>query len=372
MSTSIARLLRRPAASTQSLESVALLLAGAVLVVVAPVSWLFYRDGEWPISGPGSLGQAIAITSAVVAGAVFVFGRAVVSTRAGRAGVTDRAERRGRLRWFDVAALAIAHAVIALLGWTGLASVLSLSFIDAVVFSVPAAALTGVAVALTAYAVFLSSVHMSPMMLSLVLAVFLALGAIASMLSASDPHWWQMNLSSLGMTDDLSALAFNLTLIIAGVLVTTIAHYAVSSIPASTPKAVKGRRKVTAMLALLGILLACVGVFPVDEYLQAHNLAATGMAIVFTVLVFALPRWLPAAPRPFVILGYVDVAIIVVMAVFFINGYYNLTAVELVVAVLVFGWVIVFLRNPGEATPTGPDSGADDGAADVTGADATR
>ncbi|HEY1106774.1 MAG TPA: DUF998 domain-containing protein, partial [Agromyces sp.] len=360
MSTSIARLLRRPAASTQSLESVALLLAGAVLVVVAPVSWLFYRDGEWPISGPGSLGQAIAITSAVVAGAVFVFGRAVVSTRAGRAGVTDRAERRGRLRWFDVAALAIAHAVIALLGWTGLASVLSLSFIDAVVFSVPAAALTGVAVALTAYAVFLSSVHMSPMMLSLVLAVFLALGAIASMLSASDPHWWQMNLSSLGMTDDLSALAFNLTLIIAGVLVTTIAHYAVSSIPASTPKAVKGRRKVTAMLALLGILLACVGVFPVDEYLQAHNLAATGMAIVFTVLVFALPRWLPAAPRPFVILGYVDVAIIVVMAVFFINGYYNLTAVELVVAVLVFGWVIVFLRNPGEATPAGRDGDADD------------
>ncbi|MFD5866464.1 DUF998 domain-containing protein [Agromyces sp. NPDC127015] len=356
MSTSITRLLRHPAANTQSLESVALLIAGAVFVVVAPVSWLLYRDSELPISGPGSLGQAIAITAAVVAAAVFVFGRAVVATRASRSTGSatsgdDPTELRGRLRWFDVAALAIAHAVVVLLGWTGLASVLSLSFVDAVVFAVPAAALTGVAVALTAYAVFLSSVHMNPLLLSLVLAVFLVLGALASMLSASDPYWWKMNLSSLGMTDDISALAFNLTLIIAGVLVTTIAHYAVASITAVTPKEVKGRRKVTALLALLGILLACVGVFPVDEYLHAHNLAATGMAIVFTVLVLALHRWLPSAPRPFVILGYVDVAVIVVMAVFFINGYYNLTAVELVVAVLVFSWVIVFLRNPGDPSP---------------------
>ncbi|MFF2387480.1 DUF998 domain-containing protein [Agromyces sp. NPDC058104] len=352
MSTSITKLLRHPAANAQSLESAALLIGALVFVVTGPLSWLIYRGQDLPISGEGSLGQMIGITSAVVALVVFVVGRRVVATRsAADSRLAADTARHGRLRWFDIAALAIAHAVIALLGWIGLATVLSLSFVDAVVFAVPAAALTAVATAITAYAVFLSSVHLSPMVLSLVLAVFLVVGALASMLSASDPHWWKKNLSSLGMTDDLSALAFNLTLIIAGVLVTTIAHYAVSSVPSPTPEAARGRSTVAVFLAVIGVLLACVGVFPVDEFLTAHNISATGMAIVFTVLVLSLHRFIPTTPRVFLLLGYVYLGVIVVMAVFFISGYYNLTAVELVVAVLVFSWVIVFLRNPGEPVP---------------------
>ncbi|MFF2277224.1 DUF998 domain-containing protein [Agromyces sp. NPDC058126] len=361
MSTSITKLLRHPAANAQSLESAALLVGAAVFVVAAPLSLLIYWGRELPISGDGSLGQMIGITSAVVALVVFVVGRRVVATRGSAETplAPDGAvvPPHGRLRWYDIAALAVAHEVIALLGWIGLAAVLSLSFVDAVVFAVPAAALTAVATAITAYAVFLSSVHLSPMVLSLVLAVFLVVGALASMLSASDPHWWQKNLSSLGMTDDISALAFNLTLIIAGVLVTTIAHYAVSGVPASTPEEAKGRRTVAVFLAVIGVLLACVGVFPVDEFLTAHNVAATGMAIVYTVLVLSLRRFIPTTPRVFLLLGYVYIGVIVVMAVFFISGYYNLTAVELVVAVLVFSWVIVFLRNPGE--PVAPAAFAD-------------
>lgn len=358
MSTSITKLLRHPAANAQSLESAALLIGAAVFVVAAPLSLLVYWGRELPISGDGSLGQVIGITSAVVALVVFVIGRRVVATRdAADAPLAPSGGPHGSLRWYDVAALAVAHAVIVLLGWIGLATVLSLSFVDAVVFAVPAAALTAVATAITAYAVFLSSAHLSPMVLSLVLAVFLVVGALASMLSASDPHWWQKNLSSLGMTDDLSALAFNLTLIIAGILVTTIAHYAVSGVPSATPEAAKGRRTVAVFLALIGILLACVGVFPVDEFLTAHNVSATGMAIVFTVLVLSLHRFIPTTPRVFLLLGYVYLGVIVVMAVFFISGYYNLTAVELVVAVLVFSWVIVFLRNPGD--PVAPAGAAE-------------
>jgi hypothetical protein len=41
--------------------------------------------------------------------------------------------------------------------------------------------------------------------------------------------------------------------------------------------------------------------------------------------------------------------VIVVLAVFFVTGYYNLTAVELVAGVLIFSWIIVFLRNAGTA-----------------------
>jgi uncharacterized membrane protein YfhO len=130
-------------------------------------------------------------------------------------------------------------------------------------------------------------------------------------------------------------------------MVTTIAHYATSFLPDATPGEVRGRRFVRYALALIGILLACVGIFPVDDFMTMHNISAVGMIIVFVTITVTLRKMLPSMPRVFVLLGYVFVGVIVVMAAFFISGYYNLTAVELVVAVLVFSWVILFLRNTG-------------------------
>ena len=97
----------------------------------------------------------------------------------------------------------------------------------------------------------------------------------------------------------------------------------------------------------MGVLLACVGVFPVDRYLTAHNVAATGMAVVFVLLVLALPRLVPSISRTFVLLGYAFVGVTVLLAVLFVSGYYNLTAVELVVGLMVFSWLIVLLRTTG-------------------------
>ncbi len=74
--------------------------------------------------------------------------------------------------------------------------------------------LAGAAAALTAYVTYYSATHLDLQLLATVLAVFLVLGVLASMLTASDPQWWKENLSALGMTDDLSARAFNLTLIV--------------------------------------------------------------------------------------------------------------------------------------------------------------
>jgi hypothetical membrane protein len=189
------------------------------------------------------------------------------------------------------------------------------------------------------------------MLLSLVLAVFLVVGVITAMLSSTDPLWWQKNLSALGMTDDISALAFNLTLFIAGAIVTIVARYATAGLPAGTAKERRGRDVVRYGLVAIGILLACVGIFPVDEFFALHNTVATGMAVVFAVIVIGLPRFLPSMPRVFVYLGWVYVAVIVVLGVFFAIGYYNLTAVELVAGVLIFSWIILFLRNTGSVGP---------------------
>ena len=365
-SQSIARMLRRPVENAESVESAALVGGAGVFLLGAIAGTIFFWGRNAPISGPGSLGAFVAIGAGFVALVAFIAGRLLLRTDPRN---TDRAQhlndlRAGlhvqnrldvpgaRLHWFDIAALALAHAFIALLGWIGLADLLERSFIGAVVYPFPAAVLAGVALAVTGYVVLLSAVNLTPMLLSLVLAIFLVVGALASMLSSSDPHWWKKNLSALGMTDDISALAFNVTLIIAGVIVTTIAHYATATIPVSTPAERKGRNWVRTALILIGVCLACVGIFPVDRFFLLHNTVATGMTVIYGVMVVGIRWFIPAMPRVFVLLGYVYVAVIVVLAVFFAIGYYNLTAVELVAAVLIFSWIIVFLRNTSAMRPT--------------------
>lgn len=367
------RVFARPTESAESVESFALVIGTIAFVVGIVVATPLFWGRDLAISGDGSLGEFAALAGALVAGASFVVSRVLVRRDLARG--TDPFEVPGaRLHWFDIVALGVANAVIALLVWLGLANILERSFIGAVVFTLPAIALAGVALALSAYVGFLSGANLTPSLLSLVLAVFLVVGVIASMLSASDPLWWQKNLSALGMTDDVSAFAFNLTLVIAGVIVTTIARYGTTSLPVETAVDQRRRRTVRVLLVVIGIFLACVGIFHVDDFFIVHNSVATGMAVAFAVLVFALARLVPPMPKAFVVLGYVYVAVIVVLGVFFAIGYYNLTAVELVAAVLIFSWIIVFLRNVGAIRQrhAGRAAGAGDGDADVAaGASAT-
>jgi len=258
----------------------------------------------------------------------------------------------------DIAALALAHGVIALLTWTLLADVFERGFVGAEVFAVPLLALSGTAAAISAYVVFYSATHMSLSLLAVVLAVFLVEGVMASTLTSSDPHWWEMNLSALGMTDDLSAFAFNLTLIVAGIIVTTLARYATREIPTTHPR---GARNVRACLIVVGVFLACVGIFHVDEHFWVHNSVATGMAIAFAVAAIRLPVWIPGMPRAFVLLGWLFLAAIAVLGVFFAVGYYTLTAVELVAGLLIFSWIILFLRNAAALQQDTADQTSSDG-----------
>ncbi|MDQ2670223.1 MAG: hypothetical protein M3Y31_06305 [Gemmatimonadota bacterium] len=321
------------ASSERTLESLALAVGATAFVVGALVALIVLQLESTPISGPGSIGQFCAIGAAAAAILAFVAGRYIARVPGRRVGVLDVV---------DIAALAFAHAVIALLTWTLLAVILERSFIDAEVFGPAGLVIAGAVIAVTAYVAFFSATHLNLQLLALVLAVFLVEGVIASMLTASDPHWWKDNLSALGMTDDLSALTFNLTLIVAGVIVVTLARSVTQGVP--TPVA-HGAMRVRACLIVVGVFLACVGIFPVDRFFWIHTGFASGMAVAFGILVILLPRWIPGLPRGFFAVGWLFIAVIVVLGVFFAIGYYTLTAVELVAGILVFAWIILFIRN---------------------------
>jgi hypothetical membrane protein len=321
--------------SERSLESRGLWAAVLAFVLSALVALLVFRLTSAPIAGEGSVGQFAAISSAVAAVAAFVGGRIVVRAAAGTKAV-------GFLDVVDVAAFAFANAMIALFGWSIVATILELSFIDAVVFPLPVLVLSGSAAAVTAYLAFAAATHVDLQLLAVVLAVFLVLGIIVSALTAQDPHWWKDNLSALGMTNDLSARTFNLTLIVAGVVVTTLARSATQGIPSSSGR---GIAAVRTCLVVVGILLSLVGVFPVDRFFALHTAVASGMTVAFAVLVIGLRSWIPDSPRTFLSLGYAFIAAIVALAVCFAIGYYTLTAVELVAGILVFTWIVLFVRN---------------------------
>jgi len=320
----------------RGLESLALGVGTIAFVVAALVALVVFGLQSAPIAGPGSIGQYAAVASGVAALLAVVAGRFVLR-QSGR----HRTPLRF-LDYVDIAALAFAHAVIAVLGWTLLAVILEQSFLGAEVFALPVLVLAGATAALSAYVAFYSATHMDLQLLAVVLAVFLVLGVVASMMTASDADWWKDNLSALGMSSNASSWAFNITIIVAGVLVTTLARYATRGIPTADEK---GMRWVRTLLVVVGVFLACVGIFHVDDFFLVHNTVATGMVVAYAALVVMLPRWIPGMPRAFYAVGWVFLAVTVVLGILFGVGYYTLTAVELVAGILIFSWIVLFIRN---------------------------
>ena len=358
-----------------SVEGAGIVTGAAVFVVTGVVALLLFWGRTLPIEGPGSVGQFVAIAGGVIAFLAYIAGRLWR-----RDGLTPFQARRNTSRKtspaseprsqapasqrpsalpqapprgadiFDTVAIALAHGILALLGWLVLGAVLADGFQDATVYHLSATALAAAAAGVTGYAVFLSAAEMDLMRLSTVLAAFAVVGILTSMLSAPDPHWWQQHLSALGMTQSVSSLTFNLTLIVAGVIVTAIARYATDARGIADPGRRSAVLRVRVGLILIGVLLACVGIFTLNISVTLHNVSAVGMVLVFALVVFWVRGALPDAPTSFFVLGYVFFGTIVLMLVFFAIGYYVLTAAELVAGVLVFSWLIVYLRVSGAAS----------------------
>lgn len=335
-----------------TVEGAAIVVGAVTFVLAALVALVVFWDHSLPIAGPGSVGQFVAVAGGVIAFLAYLAGRLWR-----REGLTPfqaptqegRPNRASGVDIFDTVAIALAHGILALLGWLVLGAVLANGFQDATVYFLSATVLAGAACGVTGYAVFLSAAGMDLMRLSTVLAAFAVVGILASMLSAPDPHWWQLHLSALGMSQSVSSLTFNLTLIVAGVIVTAIARYATDARGIADPRQHAAAIRVRVGLILIGVLLACVGIFPLNVSATLHNVSAVGMVLVFALVVFWVRNALPAAPASFFVLGYVFFAVIVLMLVFFAIGYYVLTAAELVAGVLVFSWLIVYLRVSGAA-----------------------
>ena len=140
----------------------------------------------------------------------------------------------------------------------------------------------------------------------------------------------------------MSSFLFNGTLIAGGLLVTTFTLY-VSHDLAALGEGPRGIRVVGTALAIMGVMLACVGIFPVNVNMLLHNLSASGMALMFLLLLVGGPWIVRRMPRAYFLASWAFLAGLLVSIALFATGYFGLTAFEIIVFALI-RWLAVFIR----------------------------
>jgi hypothetical membrane protein len=191
----------------------------------------------------------------------------------------------------------IAHVALATIATLAYA-VLARCFIGVQLNGFWTTVLLAVTAGIAAWLTYLSASRITTQRLTSLLVSFIAIGTIAAMLTTSDPKWWEYHFSQLGTFDDLSSFLFNGTLIAGGLLVTTFTLYVGHDLR-GIGESSRGTRIVTTALAIMGVMLACVGIFPVDVNMLLHNLSASGMALMFLVLLIGGPWIVRRMPRRF-------------------------------------------------------------------------
>jgi hypothetical membrane protein len=340
-----------PPPPTLRVESAAVylaLIAGGVGALYGLVIALTYPD--LPLRGEWSFGIFAAIGSSVVAAVLSAIGYWRSRNRPGQEW------RRSLASWkftVNTISVVIVHTALAFLGTHVVYLVLSLGFIGLPVVTFWAVVLMAVTLGMTAYLVFLSVARMTTQRMSSLLMAFIVLGTLSAMVTTPDEEWWTVHFSHLGTFDELSSWIFNGTLIAGGLLVTTFAVYIANDMRAL---AAEGRlsnqaspRTVSTLFVVMGVMLACVGIFPVDVSMPLHNLSASGMAVMFLVLLIGGPRLLRGMPRTYFVSAWAFLAALIASIVLFVVQYFLLTAFEIIVFALIFGWIAVFIRFLGVA-----------------------
>jgi Protein of unknown function (DUF998) len=177
------------------------------------------------------------------------------------------------------------------------------------------------------------------------IAMLLAAGSLASMSLTPTGAWWTHNFSTLGTSDDIAAACFNIAMVLSGA---GMAAMSVGLTRAVAERRFGARRgglvAMRALIVLIGVSLAGVGVVPIDGATDLHNAAASTAAASFAVLCLGVQLWARRLPRTLVVGSYLSIAIEVVAMIAYDGiGVFNLTVFEIVAFTLVFAWLIALV-----------------------------
>lgn len=178
-------------------------------------------------------------------------------------------------------------------------------------------------------------------------SMLLAAGSLASMSITTTGQWWTLNFSTLGTSDDLAALCFNVGIVVAGLGMAALGPLLTRSL--RDPRHGARRGGVTTMrvlIAVIGLSLAGVGLVPIDTDTLVHNLFACGAAAGFAGLAGGVRAFARRMPRGLIVLSYGFLAVeVLAMVAYDRLGLFNLTVFEIIAFTLVFAWLIALVAT---------------------------
>lgn len=358
-----------PPTSAVRTEARAAQMAGLAVVVSFVGAFIAFAGRRPPLSGDQGVGEVAGLVGGLVAAVVLPLAYRHSFDYPQHHWLVERPAWR---RYLGLLALAVAHGAIAFMAaWAGF-RIFQQAFGSLTLDPFAAAIATAVVGGLSAYATYQSGARMNSYLLSNLLATYLAAGVLTSMVTTRNANWWEVNFSALGAANSGVAWTFNVTLVTGGIVITMLAEYVTRDIQALAAyradlRAEDGAhglgagrrgagwmahatdvrtRPVLVCLVLIGVLLAGTGLVPVDVFMPAHNALATSMSGVYVLLVMGLPWWLPGLSRTFQVTGFVMLGgAVLAVVLWYPLGYYNMTAMELFVAGIVLGWLVLLIRN---------------------------
>lgn len=263
----------------------------------------------------------------------------------------------------NAGALVVIHSAISAMAALVTFRIVQDAFLGLTVDRYAGSLMLGITAGIAGYVALLSSARVTAQSLSTLLAAFMTTGVFISMLAAENPYWWRSMFSALGTRDSglMSFWTFNLTLVVSGLVLSMLTAFIVRDVIRMAsihdklaiaqgrplPRFIRPRPAVVRTCLLgLGACVIGIGLIPFNVSAPVHSAIVRIAAIFIVVLLLGAALWLPGFPWVFHLLSFACFLGLVGAALLWQPlAYYNLTAFELAVVGIVFGWLSVFIRT---------------------------
>ena len=313
-------------------------LAGLLVGVLA-------LRGTAPLAGAGSIGQVAALA---VFGCATATSAVVLVTRT-LAALPWYGSRRVWRRVLDVVGLSLLHGLLGLLLTGALFTVVQQAFQGVALDRAAGTVWVAAASAAAAYITSASVSSLTARSLATLLAVFLTVGVLASAMYAPDPYWWERYFSELGEGSGTASFVFNLTLLLTGLALVTVVEFLAHDLERWARAHGEPGYVVTTvrvLLTLVGVLVALVALISRTVSVPWHDFVATLLVVVFALTLVTLPVLLRRLPGGLLAFTAAAFGMLVALVILHLGvGYLNLTAFEMGAAVVVYVWLLLFIRT---------------------------
>ena len=174
--------------------------------------------------------------------------------------------------------------------------------------------------------------------------IVLVSGLLLSMATTSDPLWWQLHFSQLGIFGDLSSAFFNTTLKVSGLIVVVFAFCVRRDVRRVGRGPVRRGAATVAFLCLnvVGVNLALVGCIPLNTDKDLHDRVAGSMVLGFLALLISAPIMFNRLGKRMAVSTAVATVWLLISIALFVTATINLALFETISCTAMFAWSGMF------------------------------